>query len=132
MNEAISRMVSSRGRPTFAKSEGLVVTPSTQPISCAARISFMSALSIKNFMRLLSGRKRSFNRPFFASNRGPDRRQDGSSHRGGVKAKRGTFERRVVAQGGAPSSDGGPAQAASRRRQVEGPAAQRQRGRQAA
>jgi hypothetical protein len=31
--EQISRMVSSSGRFAFASSEGLVVTPSTQPIS---------------------------------------------------------------------------------------------------
>src|SRR5512134_2400103 len=46
----ISVITSRKSRPLLAISEGLVVTPSTSPSSQAARISAISAVSIKNFM----------------------------------------------------------------------------------
>src|SRR6266852_9549054 len=92
MNEVISLIVSSRGRPTFARSEGLVVTPSAQPITCAIRISFTSAQSMKNFMALLYWVRDSCEgvactaSPSLASTREHDRRQDGTRSSHGVKA----------------------------------------------
>ena len=46
----ISAIVSSIGRPAFMMREGLVVTPSSKPVSANALISSMSAVSAKNFM----------------------------------------------------------------------------------
>src|SRR5260370_17320320 len=66
MIEQISLIVSSNPRPTLASSEGLVVTPSTQPIAWAARISLTVGVSMKNFMVLS---ERCFNR---GSNRAAD------------------------------------------------------------
>src|SRR5690606_13627134 len=48
----ISLVTSRIGRPDFMISEGLVVTPSSSPVSLNARISLTSAVSTKNFMGL--------------------------------------------------------------------------------
>ena len=46
----ISNRTSLNLRPVLATSDGLVVTPSTRPMAAASLISFMSAVSMKNFM----------------------------------------------------------------------------------
>ena len=50
----ISRTVSLKSLPVLATSEGLVVTPSSRPVSASSRISLTSAVSTKNFMARLS------------------------------------------------------------------------------
>ena len=46
----ISLITSLKGRPDLAMRDGLVVTPSTKPISANSRISATSPVSAKNFM----------------------------------------------------------------------------------
>ena len=50
----ISRMISMKSRPDFFTRLGLVVTPSTRPSAFNSRISSISAVSTKNFMRVAS------------------------------------------------------------------------------
>src|SRR3954453_10554993 len=49
----ISRIPSLNGRPSFATSDGFVVTPSSTPIAWPSLISLIFAVSRKNFIRLL-------------------------------------------------------------------------------
>ena len=47
---AISCTTSRKSRPALWISDGLVVTPSSRPVSARSRISAVSAVSTKNFM----------------------------------------------------------------------------------
>jgi hypothetical protein len=47
----ISSTTSRKLRPDFAISDGFVVTPSSRPVSASSRISAISAVSTKNFMK---------------------------------------------------------------------------------
>src|SRR4028119_1912132 len=51
---AISRTTSTKSRPDLWISDGFVVTPSRRPLSASSRISAISAVSAKNFMRAVS------------------------------------------------------------------------------
>src|SRR5512139_1639236 len=51
---AISFTTSMKSRPDFLISDGLVVTPSSNPVSCSSLMSAISAVSAKNFMWIRS------------------------------------------------------------------------------